>query len=263
MHGIAQKKRLLTAAVGLPLLAVAVAVGGWPLWLLLSVASVVGMEEYFALVGRPGPVLRFAGLGLGLMGVAGAAFGGAGWLVAAPLAGLWLEQSAFLGRFAFRGDKAPPRGVLAGALLYVPTTLGFFCLLAPLETFFVLAVVMAVDTGAFYGGHLLGGPKVWPAVSPAKTVSGSLSGLAAGALIGVGFGLACAPGPLRLAVLGAIMAVVSQGGDFFESALKRAAGQKDSGSILPGHGGLLDRIDGLLPAILVYVTCRSPWGLGG
>jgi len=263
MHAASQKKRLLTAAIGLPVLVAAVAVGGWPWWILLGAASVVGMEEFFGMVGRPGPVLRFAGFGLGIASVVGTAFYGFGWLVGPPLLALWLEQFDFLRRFGSGGAKTLPGGVLSASVLYVPTGLAVLGRLAPLETFFILAVVMATDTGAYYGGSFFGGPKVWPRVSPAKTVSGSLCGLGAGVLVGVGFGLFGPRGMVPLASLGAVMAVVSQFGDFFESALKRAAGVKDSGRVLPGHGGVLDRIDGLLPAILVYAACRIWWGLAG
>jgi phosphatidate cytidylyltransferase len=263
MHAVSQKSRLLTAAVGLPVIVAVVAVGGWPLWLLLALGSVVGVDEYFSMAGRPGPGLRLVGFVFALAAVAGAAAGGYGWSLAVVLAALWLEQFDFLRRFAFRGEVTLPRGVLVGAIVYVPTALGFFCRFSALETFFVLAVVFAVDTGAYYGGHLLGGPKVWPAVSPGKTVSGSCCGLACGILVGAGFGVFLAPGVARLSGLGAAMAVVAQFGDFFESALKRAVGVKDSGRILPGHGGMLDRIDGLLPAVLAYAACRLAWGLAG
>lgn len=263
MQALSQHTRLLTAAVGLPVLVAAVALGGWPLTVLVAAASLVGLEEFFALAGRPGPGLRFVGLGLGLVAVIGTARGGPGWLLGAVLAAAWLEQFDFLRRFASRGETAPPRGLLAAALLYVPASLAWLCRFSPLETFYVLAVVMAADTGAYYAGHGIGGPKVWPAVSPGKTVAGSVGGLVAAALVGACFGLGPGPGPLVLAGLGALLAVVSQFGDFYESALKRAAGVKDSGRLLPGHGGLLDRVDGLLPAILVFAACRALSGLAG
>lgn len=263
MHVVSQQKRLLTAAVGLPLLGVAVAAGGWPWWILLGAASVVGADEWYTLAGRPGPVLRAVGYGLCVASVIGTAMWGGGWLIGPPLVALWLEQFDFLLRFSCRGEKTLPGGVLTAALLYVATPLAMLGRLTPVETFFVLAAVMAADTGAYYGGGFFGGPKVWPSVSPAKTVSGSLCGLAAGALVGAVFGMFHARGIIPLAVLGAGLALVSQFGDFYESALKRAAGVKDSGRVLPGHGGVLDRIDGLLPAILVYAACRVWWGLAG
>lgn len=248
--------------VGLPVLAAAVAAGGWPLAFLVAAASVVGMREFFAMAGRPGPVLEGLGLGLGVVAVASALTGGWPLFVAVLAVALWAEQFDFLHRFAGRGETAPPRGTLVAALLYVPFALRFLCLFPPLETAFVLAVVMAADTGAYYAGHLVGGPKVWPAVSPGKTWAGTCGGLIAAGLIAAAAGFFAAPGPLAWTGIGLAMAGVSQLGDFFESALKRAAGVKDSGALLPGHGGVLDRIDGLLPAILVYAACR-PWlGLG-
>jgi len=262
MHPISQKKRVLTALVALPVLAIAVAYGRWPLFVLVAAASVAGMREFFAMVGRPGILLEIFGFLLGVLAVGSAFYGGWGLLCGLLLIALWVEQFDFLRRFAWRGEKDPPRALLVAALLYVPVALRFFCLFSPLETAFVLAVVMAADTGAFYGGNVFGGPKVWPAVSPGKTWSGTLCGLAAAAVVAAFFGLFVPPGSCVLAVLGTVMAVVSQQGDFYESALKRAVGVKDSGLLLPGHGGMLDRVDGLLPAILVYAACRSPWGLG-
>jgi phosphatidate cytidylyltransferase len=260
-----QQQRLITAAVGLPVLAAAVVAGGWPLALLVAAASVVAMHEFFRMIGRPGPVLETAGLVLGVAVVASGVRGG--WPVAATGLGLalWIEQAAFLGRFAWRGEKHPPRAALAAALLYIPFSLRFLCVFSALETAFVLAVVMAADTGAYYAGRFIGGPKVWPAVSPGKTWAGTVGGLAASALTASAFaatGTFGAAGPLALAGCGVVLAAVSQMGDFFESALKRAAGIKDSGTLLPGHGGMLDRIDGLLPAVLAYAAGRSLLGLG-
>ncbi len=262
MHVTAQKSRILTAAVGLPVLAGAVFLGGWPLLVLVAAASLAGMREFFILAGRPGPALEALGYLLGLAAVGSAAVGGWPLLCGALLAAFWIEQFDFLRRFAWKGETAPPRGLVLAALAYVPVSLRFFCVFQPLETAFVLAVVMAADTAAYYGGHLVGGPKVWPAVSPGKTWAGTASGLAGAGCVAAVFGLFAGPGPAATALLGASMALVSQFGDFYESALKRAAGLKDSGNLLPGHGGMLDRIDGLLPAILVYAACRSPWGLG-
>ncbi len=261
MYSILQNKRVVTAAVGLPVLAGAVYWGGWPLRLLVAAASVVGMREFFVLAGRPGPLLEILGLLLGALAVV-AASGGHAALLGLVLAAFWIEQLDFLRRFARQGDKAPPRGLLAAAMLYVPVTLQFLCAFSPVETAFVLAVVMAADTGAYYGGHLIGGPKAWASVSPGKTRAGCVSGVAASAAVAACFGAFTGPGPGVLAGFGAVMAVVSQLGDFYESALKRAVGIKDSGSLLPGHGGMLDRVDGLLPAILAYAACRPLGGLG-
>jgi phosphatidate cytidylyltransferase len=98
-------------------------------------------------------------------------------------------------------------------------------------------------------GRLLQGPLLWPRVSPNKTWSGFIGALAASALVGALFWLVV-PGssPVRLAVVGALLALVAQAGDLAESALKRRFGAKDAGSILPGHGGVMDRVDGLVAA---------------
>ncbi len=129
--------------------------------------------------------------------------------------------------------------------------------------FFLLTLVFAGDTGAFYVGRLFGRHKLCPAVSPGKTIEGAIGGLAA--TLGAGFifmnfflkSLPLGPGILFFLSIG----VVGQVGDLFESELKRYAGVKDSGSILPGHGGILDRIDALLFAAPVayffkeYIFC--------
>jgi phosphatidate cytidylyltransferase len=261
MRAVLENKRVVTAAVGLPVLAGAVWLGGWPLIVLVCAASLFGMREFFAMAGRPGVALEIAA-GVFCVGCVAAVGLGQWPAVVGLLAGaLWLEQFDFLRRFAARGEKDVPRGLLVAALLYIPVCLGLVCRFSPLETVFVLAVVMAADTGAYYGGHALGGAKVWPAVSPGKTWAGTISGIVAGAGLAAVFA-ALAPGAgASLVLAGAGLAVVSQFGDFFESALKRTAGVKDSGAILPGHGGLLDRVDGLLPALYAYAACRSLLGL--
>lgn len=114
----------------------------------------------------------------------------------------------------------------------------------------IVAVTAATDIGAFFSGRLIGGPKLCPALSPKKTWSGLIGGMIAAAVTAyfiADFGHL----PFVMKVIGAPMAVVAQVGDFFESWLKRRANVKDSGNLLPGHGGIMDRVDGLLPVALL------------
>jgi phosphatidate cytidylyltransferase len=114
---------------------------------------------------------------------------------------------------------------------------------------FVLVVVIVSDTAGFLIGRLAGGPKLWPRVSPNKTWSGSLGAMAASAVVGAMFWLAVADGSVAwLAAAGATLSIVAQAGDLAESALKRRFGAKDSGTLIPGHGGVMDRVDGLVAA---------------
>lgn len=116
----------------------------------------------------------------------------------------------------------------------------------------VALTVVATDVGAYFAGRLIGGPKLWPAVSPGKTWSGLAGGVVAAAAAGAAFS-ALTTGTLveEVAAVSAVMAVLAQAGDLGESALKRRAGVKDSSNLIPGHGGVLDRMDGLLAAGLV------------
>jgi phosphatidate cytidylyltransferase len=122
-------------------------------------------------------------------------------------------------------------------------------LMGLLAVIFLIVIVATADTAAFVSGRLLQGPLLWPRVSPNKTWSGFIGALAASALVGALFWLVV-PGSslVRLAVVGALLAFVAQAGDLAESALKRRFGAKDAGSILPGHGGVMDRVDGLVAA---------------
>lgn len=121
----------------------------------------------------------------------------------------------------------------------------------------IIAVVIATDTGAYFSGRAIGGPKIAPAISPSKTWAGLFGGMTAAALVSIGFFYSNvgerAFGKMGLIALliGAFLAVVAQSGDFFESWLKRRAGMKDSSNLIPGHGGVLDRVDGLLPVAIV------------
>ncbi len=128
--------------------------------------------------------------------------------------------------------------------------------------FWLLAAVWATDIGAYAVGRTVGGPKLWPRVSPKKTWSGLLGGVVAAGIVGyVTSRLLGNDHALALIVGGFIVAVVSQGGDLAESAVKRHFDVKDAGTLIPGHGGLLDRVDGLITAAPALVLAL--WLFGG
>ncbi|MDE2114220.1 MAG: CDP-archaeol synthase [Hyphomicrobiales bacterium] len=122
-----------------------------------------------------------------------------------------------------------------------------------LAIFWLFAVVWGTDVMAYFGGRLIGGPKLWPRISPSKTWSGTLVGIASGALLGLFLcwlaGKAGAPG--FVLGLGLILAIGAQMGDLFESAIKRRFGVKDSSPLIPGHGGFMDRLDGFIFASIL------------
>jgi len=125
----------------------------------------------------------------------------------------------------------------------------------------IVVCVWATDIGAYFVGRSAGGRKLAPRISPGKTWSGLLGGMAwaavASAAVGYAFGLG---ETIHLAAVGAGLAVVDQIGDLAESAAKRRAGVKDSGTLIPGHGGLLDRIDGLVAVLIVVALVRLAIG---
>jgi phosphatidate cytidylyltransferase len=114
----------------------------------------------------------------------------------------------------------------------------------------VFILVWATDIGAYFVGRAIGGPKLAPAISPGKTWAGFYGGIAAATILCGAWALALGLDPVLL-LLAPLFSVVSQGGDLFESWMKRRAGVKDSGRWLPGHGGVFDRLDGLLPVAIV------------
>ena len=148
-------------------------------------------------------------------------------------------------------------------ILYIPLLLGHFIWLRYLPqgewwVLWLLLVMFAGDTLAFYTGRALGKRKLFPAVSPGKTWAGVVGGVAASLAMGILLGLRLFPQmtPAGLAVLSLVLAIVGLLGDLFESMLKRQGEVKDAGKILPGHGGILDRLDSLLFAAPVVVYAR-------
>jgi phosphatidate cytidylyltransferase len=116
-------------------------------------------------------------------------------------------------------------------------------------------VTWSTDIGAYFAGRRFGKRKLAPSISPGKTVEGLYGGIIAAALLGGGWALATGLG-LPLLALAPVLAVAAQGGDLFESSMKRRAGVKDSGSWLPGHGGVLDRLDGLVPVAVLTAAAQ-------
>jgi len=188
-----------------------------------------------------------------LAGVAGAAL----------VAGLytWLEGAVWLlwslvfaaGADLVAGRRRALGWSLAGGVYLGAAAVGFVYLrgLEPhglATVLWLVIVVAAADIGGYFGGRLIGGPKLWPRVSPKKTWSGALGGLVLAGLAGGFFGWGVGGGVAWVALVSAGMALVAMAGDLAESALKRHFGVKDSGRLLPGHGGVFDRFDGLAPA---------------
>ena len=116
-------------------------------------------------------------------------------------------------------------------------------------------VTWSTDIGAYFAGRRFGRRKLAPAISPGKTVEGLYGGVAAATLLGGAWAYATGLG-LALLVLAPVLAVAAQGGDLFESSMKRRAGVKDSGTWLPGHGGVLDRLDGLVPVAVLTAAAQ-------
>ena len=243
-------RRSLTAAIVLPLALLVIWLGGWvwQAWLVLA-ASLMAMEWVPLVDGerRALPVLVLAlacGALLGQFFVYGGEglliFSGAVALALLALGWLLCARSWTLSvGFAYIG--AP---VLAAAWLRSDAQGAWLML-------YIVAAVVATDICALVSGRLLGGPKLWPRISPNKTWAGLGGGMAGAAAVSVLFGLAVLGAPLwLLALLGAALALLAQAGDLLESWLKRLRGVDDSGWLLPGHGGVLDRVDGLVFALL-------------
>jgi phosphatidate cytidylyltransferase len=243
--------RVASAAVLVPVaLAIAYA-GGWAFLVLCALAAAGLLWEWMHLVaGRanlrllaPGWVALLAALiltGTGQPAAAGAAL---------ALGALAVGLIAF----AATDGQGPRVGWAAGGVVYAgigflgPAVLRSDAQLGFQAFVFVALSVWMTDILAFFIGRGLGGPLLWPQVSPNKTWSGAIGGLAGGVAGGIAVAYASSSG--RLASLGVIalaLSLLAQAGDLFESAVKRRFGAKDTGRIIPGHGGLMDRLDGFL-----------------
>jgi phosphatidate cytidylyltransferase len=239
--------RVIAALVLAPS-AIAIAyAGGW-FWLGLVTLAAIGLYvEWLTIVGARTPCVMVAGivtlfgaavwLGIGRIG-ATYVIVALGVIVAALLSPHRRGWAALGGCYAFAA-------LIASVAVRLDQVWGFTALM------FVLLIVWVTDIGGYFAGRGLGGPKLWPRVSPKKTWAGAIGGFVASLFVAAGFaafGLG-RTGPLVL--LGAVLSVASQLGDLFESAVKRRFGVKDSSHIIPGHGGLLDRLDGFVAAVVL------------
>lgn len=193
-----------------------------------------------------------------MLAVTGAALwlGGFVWFVfvVAVAAACFVELAALV-RKGFPAGAGRTLGLLAGAI-YVGLAGMSLANLPAAVLLGVIAVVVATDTGAYFSGRTIGGPKIAPRISPSKTWAGLIGGatlagvVAAGAFVYNTGELVMRPMLFIAFAIGAVLAILAQAGDFFESWLKRRAGVKDSSNLIPGHGGVLDRIDGMLPVAI-------------
>jgi len=256
--------RLLVAAVGLPLVLGILWLGGWWLFTLVAVAAIVGVHE-FVTTARPLRPLGAAIYGGVLLALFGAERGGIIWLLAGFLATFVLGFVLH----AISSTRAPTTAALGSTILgsaWIGLGLGFVLLLremhdqARLIAFAVVLTVFAADTLAYFTGRLLGRHSLAPRLSPKKTWEGLAGGAAAGVFVSF---IALYDkrheylSVWQAIVLGFVVVIAAVLGDLFESAMKRDLEVKDTGRLLGGHGGVLDRVDALLfaaPAayLLVY-----------
>ncbi len=192
-----------------------------------------------------------APVGLGALWLGGYVWPGLILLLAAGMAAEWITMS----RVPRSQGKGPPALILLVGLCYLaPATLALIwirddALVGRNNMLFVLLVVWASDIGAYLAGRLIGGPKLAPLVSPGKTWSGAVGGLISACLVGVAaVSLSGHGAALQAACIAGGLGIAAQLGDLLESYIKRRFGVKDSGWLIPGHGGLLDRLDGMLMA---------------
>lgn len=253
------RTRILSALVLGPAVLVCAYVGGAVFHLLVGVGAVLAMAEWSAIVApKLGQRLRL----VLLIAVAAVAVAD---LLLGPGAALAVVAAALpTARMLLAATARPWWLTLGIAYVGVPAVAltairdlsdhGFGRLV------FLLLVVWATDIGAYATGRAIGGPRLAPRISPNKTWAGLAGGMVAAALFGAGSAPWWGAGMVGAALLGALLAVVEQAGDLFESAVKRRYSVKDSGRLIPGHGGLLDRVDGLIAAAPVFVLVQLVLG---
>ncbi len=253
--------RLITAAVLAAVLIAAWIMGGWYVSGLVGVLALVGLGEFLFLFQPSG------GWGMKILGlVLGAAYLAACALLPAFPSHLALAfcsmAAALYALINWSREKTldPLRraAVIVCGLIYVPLLLSPAMHFSRWEQLLVVLLPAASDMAAYFAGVSFGRHPIWPGVSPKKSVEGSVAGLLAAVVVSCAMGLALGSAPLyAFAALGAVMGIMAQLGDFFESALKRAVNVKDSSHLLPGHGGVLDRLDSISFCVGTYAVASA------
>jgi phosphatidate cytidylyltransferase len=252
------RKRWITGIVALPFLIYLIYAGGVAFASMIAVASLLAFWEYFRIVfDSPDSNLRKVVTAIGyltaLSMVAVAYRYSVEMLIVVMGTNIIISSLVFLFFFKSNLQMIESIRIQLQGVIYIPLSLSILVLIRNgtdgiAWIFFLLAIIFAGDTSAFYFGTYFGRHKLSPSVSPGKTIEGSIGGFFANILIGSVFKLFLFPylswGICFFFFI--LIGAAGQVGDLFESALKRMSGVKDSGTILPGHGGILDRIDALL-----------------
>ena len=240
--------RVLTALVLVPVAIALAYSGGW-LWLGLVVLAAIGLfVEWLMIVGAVGETrVVVAGIAALVLAGGGLALGQIAASLAIVALGVLFIALISSGRRGWitLGLCYASAALLASVLVRLDQLWGFAALML------ILLVVWATDIGGYFAGRGIGGPKLWPRVSPRKTWAGAIGGFIASLGVAAGFAALDLGKMIPLLLLAALLSGVSQLGDLFESAVKRRFGVKDSSHIIPGHGGLLDRLDGFVFAAVV------------
>jgi len=239
--------RILSAAVLAPLAVFTAYLGDWPFVAFWTIAACGIMWEWRKIVAQPTDM--FGVVGEFTIALAGAC----------ALLGLGASILPFIGLgavvVAIGAHTNPLRSWVAAGVIYAGSLL-FACVLLrddPSHGFvamiFLFGVVWATDICGYFVGRFVGGPKLWPRVSPKKTWSGAIGGAFGAIVVALAIArYAHLPNSLAIVRLALLLSAVSQAGDLFESAFKRRFGVKDAGHVIPGHGGIMDRLDGFLAA---------------
>lgn len=240
--------RVLAAVVLAPL-AIAIAyAGGW-LWAVLVTLAAIGLYvEWLTIVGAA-RAMRVVALGVAALLVAGFCLAAGRIDAAFVVLAVGLIVVALISperrSWTATGFVYAAAALIASVAVRLDPVWGFTALM------FVLLIVWVTDIGGYFAGRGIGGPKLWPRVSPKKTWAGAIGGFVASLVVAAGFVAFDLGKAAPLLLLAAGLSIASQLGDLFESAVKRRFGVKDSSQIIPGHGGLLDRLDGFVAAVVL------------